>query len=233
MSNNLLSGLEFKAKYGTVFYKVLRSDLMHHGFKYQLGLNVDTNPFNPSGSCQNGGLYFTNIKHLFEFLDYGQQIAFVEIPDNSQIYIEKDKFKANQIIIKRILSDTEFLELLKTNLVKLQSDICVYVAKSGHLETLKWARAHGFSWNERTCAYAAANGHLETLKWARDHGCPWDERTCAHAAANGHLETLKWAREHGCPWDERTCTCAALNGHLETLKWARDDGCPCGGKYHP
>ena len=43
------------------------------------------------------------------------------------------------------------------------------------------------------------NGHLEVLKWARAHGCPWDESTCAKAAMNGHLEVLQWARAHGCP----------------------------------
>jgi hypothetical protein len=42
------------------------------------------------------------------------------------------------------------------------------------------------------------------LKWARANGCPWNERTCANAAWHGHLEVLKWARENGCPWSKRT-----------------------------
>ena len=42
------------------------------------------------------------------------------------------------------------------------------------------------------------------LRWARANGCPWDERTCAAVAAGGNLEVLKWARENGCPWDKST-----------------------------
>ena len=91
MSNNVLSGLTFKEKYGTIFYKIVRSDLIHHGFKYQLGLNVDTKQFNPSGSCESGGLYFTNINNLLDFCYCGQHIALIEIPDDSQIYIDDDK----------------------------------------------------------------------------------------------------------------------------------------------
>ena len=29
-------------------------------------------------------------------------------------------------------------------------------------------------WNERTCNNAARNGHLEVLRWAQAHGCSWD-----------------------------------------------------------
>ena len=42
----VLSGLEFKVKYGTEFYKVLADDLKHHDFTYQVGLNIDHNKFN-------------------------------------------------------------------------------------------------------------------------------------------------------------------------------------------
>ena len=64
------------------------------------------------------------------------------------------------------------------------------------------------------------------LRWARANGCPWDERTCAAVAAGGNLEVLKWARENGCPWDSWTCESAAEGGQLEVLKWARENGCP-------
>ena len=44
----------------------------------------------------------------------------------------------------------------------------------------------------------ARNGHLEVLRWARANGCQWDERTCYAAAERGHLDVLKWARANGC-----------------------------------
>ena len=82
---------------------------------------------------------------------------------------------------------------------KLKRGLCQSAAKGGQLDLLKWARARGYPWCEKTCHAAAENGHLEVLQWARAHGCPWDERTCEKAAENGHLEVLQWAQEQGCP----------------------------------
>jgi len=67
------------------------------------------------------------------------------------------------------------------------------------------------------CASVARSGHLELLKWYREQNCPWDEDTCALAAKGGHLEVLKWCREQRCDWDENTCASAAKGGHLEVL----------------
>ena len=49
------------------------------------------------------------------------------------------------------------------------------------------------------CVWAARRGCLEVLKWARVNGCPWDERVCEFAAEGGHLEVLRWAHANGCP----------------------------------
>jgi len=42
-------------------------------------------------------------------------------------------------------------------------------------------------------------GHLEVLKWARAHHCPWDAEVRQTAEREGHLELLQWAVEHGAP----------------------------------
>ena len=60
----VLSGINFKAKYGAQFYKVLAKDLKHFDLTYKLGSNKDHNIFNPSGRCQKGGLYFTILKDI-------------------------------------------------------------------------------------------------------------------------------------------------------------------------
>jgi hypothetical protein len=41
------------------FFKLLSQDLAHYDFQYQEGLNVDTLPFDASGACRPGGLYYT------------------------------------------------------------------------------------------------------------------------------------------------------------------------------
>jgi hypothetical protein len=71
------------------FYKILREDLTHHGFKYQLGLNIDTVPFNPTGECRPGGLYYTDIDHIFRYSKYGSLIA--EVEPVGKIYEENGK----------------------------------------------------------------------------------------------------------------------------------------------
>jgi len=72
------------------------------------------------------------------------------------------------------------------------------------------------------CSFAAAGGHLEVLKWARAHGGKW-EKTCASAAWGGHLEVLQWARAQGCSCDERTCAYAAQGG-VAQVEMCRNPG---------
>ena len=104
--------------------------------------------------------------------------------------------------------------------------LCVWAAKEGQLEILKWLRENDFPWDEKTCRLAAGGGHLEILRWAHSNGCPFDKKTRAWAAREGHLEVLQWLRANGCPWNEETCESAAEGGHLETLQWAHSNGCP-------
>jgi len=123
-------------------------------------------------------------------------------------------------------------------------------AKYGVLESCKWARKNGCSWNKWTCAEAAKYGHLHVLQWLRDPArsadgkqnntaCPWNVLTCANTALNGYLHVLQWAWDPTnsadgtvSPWDAGTCAAAAGNGHLHVLQWVRDpansaDGTVC------
>ena len=96
-----LSGTEFNNKYpNTEFYKVLHKDFIHFGFTYQHGLNVDHIPFNPTGICSVGGLYFTEVDKVSYWIGKNSvYIAKVVIPLNASVYVEKDKFKADQFVL--------------------------------------------------------------------------------------------------------------------------------------
>ena len=101
------SGADFNKYHkqnGTKFYKFLRNDLTHFDFKYQLGLNTDTKPFNPTNECSAGGLYFcqeSDCQHHYRH--YGTKLALIEIPDDARVYVEDHKFKSDKIIIKEII----------------------------------------------------------------------------------------------------------------------------------
>ncbi len=72
-----------------------------HGFVYTDGLNIDTIPFNPQGSCSAGGLYFTDSANLTGFLETKHtHVAQVIIPDDARVYVEEHKCKADKILLK-------------------------------------------------------------------------------------------------------------------------------------
>jgi len=55
------------------FYKILNKEEVYFGVKYHDGLNEDPRPFNPSGDCEPGGIYFAR-EDILAFLSYGPWI---------------------------------------------------------------------------------------------------------------------------------------------------------------
>ena len=139
ITNIELTGKEFNDQYKRRFLKVMYDDHIHYDFEYKLGLNIDTKPFNPFGECSEGGLYFCDktTLHLF-WQNYDTTIAIVTIPDDARVYVERNKFKSDKLVIIEFLnfadiSDSFWLELLfdKKQSAALQyvenqtNDICV------------------------------------------------------------------------------------------------------------
>jgi hypothetical protein len=93
------------------FRKCLNNKLTHWNFQYKIGLNEDTIPFNPSGSCKPGGLHFTTNNKINDFIGYGLNIAIIELCEDAEFYIDPHlkTFKTNKFIIKEILPQTEEL----------------------------------------------------------------------------------------------------------------------------
>ena len=77
------------------------------GHSYQDGLNIDSIPFNPSGQCNSGGLYFFIREYLQEnpeFIKYSPQDIThkrtITIPPEAKVYVEEGaKCKADKIIL--------------------------------------------------------------------------------------------------------------------------------------
>ena len=108
------TGTEFNAHHhlfreNTKFYKFLNNEMIHNGFEYHLGLNIDTNQFDPTGKCTGRGLYFCEKSDCHLYYQYGTKLALIEIPNDARVYIEKYKFKADRLIIKEIIDiDNDF-----------------------------------------------------------------------------------------------------------------------------
>ena len=116
-SLNTLSGKDFKKKFPDYKpCKIIGNN--ENNFQYKLGLNTDTKPFNPTGTCKEGGLYFIDEKNLNEYIQrhfavyrgqrkiyfsqYGDKVATIEIPNDSKIYMEGCKCKADKFNITKI-----------------------------------------------------------------------------------------------------------------------------------
>ena len=91
---NVITGKEFNKKYNdTKLYKIVKDNFIHNNFKYKHGLNIDILPFNPTGECLHGGLYFAELNKLILWFSHGSYICKVIIPDDASVNIEKNKFK--------------------------------------------------------------------------------------------------------------------------------------------
>ena len=93
------------------YFKIIDS-ARHEGIVYKEGYNEDPLPFNPSGSCEPGGLYFAS-KDIFAFYDYGTLVY--EVEPVGEIYNnpgEPQKFKAHALNMK-LLGDKYDLDVIK------------------------------------------------------------------------------------------------------------------------
>jgi hypothetical protein len=118
--SNLLSGFEFNKRFPSiVFVKLTNETENHNGFQFKTGLNIDTQEFDPTGECKKGGIYFCQYNKIPMWIQYNQIVCInyriVTIPDDAWVYMEKDKFKANKMILseeKDIRCDEEIRKIL-------------------------------------------------------------------------------------------------------------------------
>ena len=115
MENKLLSGKDFNQRYQTDKFVKLTNELENHnGYQFETGLNIDSIPFNPSGECGTGGIYFCSREKMSMWLNYGYKpmiyVRWVSIPDDAVVYIEEDKFKADRMILSERQKIDDFEE---------------------------------------------------------------------------------------------------------------------------
>lgn len=104
----------------TRYFKVLAPDNKHYKMVYKPNAwNTDVLPYNPTGDCEQGGLYFAPINSIVRFLHYGDGICEVldwrDDQDQKTFHEEDYKVKAHKIKLgKKKKITTEFLnELLE------------------------------------------------------------------------------------------------------------------------
>ena len=154
----VLSGKAFNEKTkGKVFVRFTNSSENHNGFQYKDGLNVDTEKFNPRGSCTGGGLYFCEGDQFTNHYQNHTYLRFVTIPSDAKVYVDHSKFKANKFILgKRIEFDYEnILSLIYTqeqfeNMMLENVDILHYLHRCKNYSNMK-----------KIYMYAIRKGHID------------------------------------------------------------------------
>ena len=123
-----MPGHKFNKLYsGTKFYKFLNDDLVHHGFKFELGLNVDHIPFNPD-KCTAGGLYFCEESKCYSYFSgYGKKLGRVSIPNDARVFVEENKFKADKLILESIIDFADIPDSFWIIIVEQNANALRYV----------------------------------------------------------------------------------------------------------
>lgn len=137
--------------------------------------------------------------------------------------------------------DTDRYNQLLKKLGKGQ--VCLYAAKHGDLEMLKWANEIGLFtvncvrcrkgstgrvlWTNNCCnvlsssvfEFAAERGHIHVLSWLLENGCAVEDGSSYWATMWGELDILKWLHQRNIPFCEGICNIAYDRAHYHILHW--------------
>jgi len=212
------------------YYKILNKYEYHNDLQYKTGLNEDILPFDPSGDCEPGGIYFSR-EDIFAFLDWGPWIREVTLPEGEPIYENPGlpkKFKAHRVILgegRKIDLDV-IKELISEGAdPKASYSLALRCAsENGHTEIVKLLIPVSDPKVFRSTALrlAASNGHIEIVKLLIPVSDPKASESSAlrFAARNGYTEIVKLLIPISDPMshNSKALRLAAYNGHIEIVK---------------
>ena len=129
-------------------YKVIKKDMTHHNYKYNLGFNkIDT--FITKNECSAGGFYLTDNTNIYSYLDYGENIAIISLPNTSLIYLEDKKIKVSELVIEKIISKHEYFSNLNDKFqleaVKQRGYSIQYINNPDKKVQLESVKQYGYS----------------------------------------------------------------------------------------
>lgn len=98
---------------GMPLLKFMNDDDIHFGMQYVTGDNLDILPFNDTGKCCRGGLYVTTLeKFPLYWKKYGSYARRVRISPQALVYVERNKFKCDEICLEEKMLKEDLLKIL-------------------------------------------------------------------------------------------------------------------------
>ena len=225
------------------YYKITNAEENHHGFQYKDGLNVLKEKFNenPDHHCCAGGLYFTDVEHIFGFMEYGIYLREITLPTENpdfKMVRDRNKYRANMVILgKRYeLFNVETIKMLIEAGADVHADddyALIYSAANGYSEVVKYLVEEGayvHAENDYALRLSAEYGHSEVVKYLIEKGADihaLNDFALHVSANNGHFEVVKYLIEKGADIhadNDYALRYSAENGQLEVVKYLIEKG---------
>jgi hypothetical protein len=199
----------------TTYYKITNIQECHNGYQYHDGLNILPQNFNdnPNASCCPHGFYFTDIKNIFKYVNYGVFVRKITLPtEDSELRVmldsNGDKWRANRVIFgeRYNLADVFTIQYL----IEQGADI--------HID------------NDKILQYAAIGGHLDIVHLLADNGANIhanDDAAFRKAAGHGHLEVVQYLVKRGAnisEYNNMAFQWAVENGHIDVAAYLLNQG---------
>ena len=155
------------------YYKVVNRK-GHRGVKYKNGIVTDPLPFNPSGNCEKGGLYFAR-KDILSFLHYGDHIY--EVEPIGEVYQNPGfpkKYKAHSLKLKYVgnwKKDINVIDRLfedGADIHACNDEALRSSAENGYLEVVQYLIEKGadiHAANDCALRWSAEDGRLKVVKY--------------------------------------------------------------------
>ena len=214
-----------------LYAKVTNKKELHYDLQYSTGLIKDIVPFNPNQSCGAGGIYFTTVDQIGNFLNHGCWIRIVKLPINNpdfqMVPDGLDKFKANMVIMGERYSLFDIETYKKFNLrLPNDMDMVLLASNNGEREVLEKliTEKNRYIYESISVNAAAINGYTSILDFWYSFGGMDMIGFCncvRFAAINGQIVILKWCLRRGFCLRSfgEAITFAATNNQIKVLDW--------------
>ena len=188
------------------YYKIVDPS-GHNDMTYKEGLNTDPEPFNPSGDCEPGGIYFAQAADILAFLTYGTELY--EVEPIGEVYENPGspkKFKAHALRMTHLGKWEDNLQMLLDEgaNVHVDNDYTLRRASEyGHTKVVKLLFKHGadvHARDDQALRWTSVNGHAEVVKLLLNNGADVHARgdyALRWASWYGHTKVVKLLLKHG------------------------------------
>lgn len=203
IEGSIIKGKELKSH---KLCKILNEDMSSFlGVQYHMGLNTDVNDLSLSKE-KNEGLYFSLLEDGLRYLEYGNTLVMLTIPENEDVYVMYNEFRAKNIYIHKKLSLKEIStwKYLQENGVDITDDqfsVMSYAVSYGDLNLVKYLKEQGASLtgnDNLPLQMASLNGYLDIVQYLHENGVSIQKNDYAILLAkeNNHTEVVEYLKSN-------------------------------------